>query len=140
MAELSRTGLTFALDQLFAGGYVPTSEGDGVACDDGRRCPSAQHIHEAFAQRGLLIDISLVPLFGIWKAMWRHEGDNVVRGSVVGTNEMEAGTFALALLLRSERAMNENAVRNEDTVQTELAVDQAIHQPVRHAVHQVVGV
>lgn len=93
--------LQYAVDKLYEAGWVPT---DPTVCQHlptGRMYPPLSAIHEMFAVRGFRLVIRRVELFDCFRAVWT-DLTGAAAGAVVGSDESEAGVFALAQLLKSD--------------------------------------
>ncbi len=96
-------GLSFAIDELYASGWVPGAE-DGHEVDDaGRVYPDEQTINQAFAKQGYRLESKHVQLFNCYRAEWFDAADQPV-GAVVGKSLAEATVFAFSQLRRRMNA------------------------------------
>lgn len=92
-------GLDFAIDELYATGWLPL---DTSGCDhhrDGRAFPRLPRVADEFSSAGFSLTIRHVQLFDCYRAEWRDAAGDAA-GAVVGHTESEAAVYALSQVRR----------------------------------------
>jgi hypothetical protein len=87
-------GIEFAIDQLYAGGWVPGPQGS-VRHTDGRLMPDLEAVRRELAAAGCALRLRHVQLFDCYQAEWRDAAGTPM-GAVVGRTEAEAAVYALS--------------------------------------------
>src|SRR5690606_23372208 len=65
-----RMGLDFAIDELYATGWLPLDTSGCKRAPDGRAYPSLERARREFAQQGFELTVRHVPAFGCYQAQW----------------------------------------------------------------------
>lgn len=93
-------GIDFALDQLYATGWLALDTSGCEADVSGRWAPSVPRVNREFSQSGHALSIQHVQLFDCFRAEW-SDATGQPAGAVVGQSEHEAAVYALAQLRRA---------------------------------------
>ena len=88
-------GIEFAIDQLYASGWVPNGVSGCVPHTDGRLMPDLSAVRAELAVAGCSLRLRHVQLFDCYQAEWR-DAAGAPRGAVVGRTEAEAAVYALS--------------------------------------------
>ncbi|MFG0282926.1 MAG: hypothetical protein ACF8R7_00755 [Phycisphaerales bacterium JB039] len=96
-------GLDFAIDDLYATGWVPLDTTDCNRAPDGRAYPAVERARREFAEQGFEFSVRHVPAFGCYQAEWSEAGQPA--GAVVGVSEAEAVVYALSQFRRRQTAI-----------------------------------
>lgn len=90
-------GLDFAIDELYATGWLPLDTSGCKRAPDGRAYPSLERAQREFAQQGFELAVRHVPAFGCYQAEWSGADEP---GAVVGHSEEEAVVYAFSQFRR----------------------------------------
>lgn len=96
-------GLDFAIDELYATGWLPLDTTDCSRAPDGRAYPSVERARRELAQQGFELTVRHIPDFGCYQAEWAEGGQPA--GAVVGHSEEEAAVYALSQARRHQTAL-----------------------------------
>jgi hypothetical protein len=97
-------GLDFAIDELYATGWLPLDTSGCNRAPDGRPYPSVERAQREFAQQGFDLSVRHVPVFGCYQAEWSEGG--APAGAVVGHTEEEAVVYAFSRFRRRQTALS----------------------------------
>jgi hypothetical protein len=102
--------IDYAVERLYAAGWMPAMGMELDTLPDGRRCPSVLAVHQDFARAGLELSIKHNLIFNCYRATWAPIGEpldesrsaDARHGTVVGACEKEAAIYALAQLKEAQ--------------------------------------
>lgn len=92
--------LDYAIERLYATGWLPALDTDVETQPNGRLFPSLSAIEREFAAAGLHLKTQQISKFNCYRATWgpTDGNDNDRRGTVIGACQREAAVYALAQL------------------------------------------
>lgn len=96
-------GLDFAIDELYATGWVALDSSGYKRHADGRSYPDVSVVAAQFREAGFDLTLRHLQLFDCYRAEWREAGGDPA-GAVVGRSEAEAAVYALSQLRRRSMA------------------------------------